>query len=419
MKTSEMCPVSGLAVLIALIRIAACAQDLTTAKGLSRDLGSAPVPSDVSINGTIDQSIPARMAVLKREIRRWIIDKLALLPTGIDVVQLQKSILGDLEKAGLVASPDEHLRHPFGKVLGISVSLLPQRDLAEAIVSYDGYCPPDDSVLFLERRMDQKWHLLLNFDNTDFTHPWGIRELLYAGISPSDDKGSVYGIVVRTRSYCPGSGGGNYLNYFVLRPGADPESYQLLLSGEHSYRDDGDFRILLERNAFTLDFTDWSITPSFSRTHILKYAIHQDNVRRIGPVAVNPEGFIEEWMSSPWSLARDWSDPAQSFALGDWHEKLKMETGGKSDLLGSEAFRQTCSPEQKLTQISFPRGFPTTGPKSGDIFFVVRETDLHAYRLVNISRESALGCSEPMPDDTQNEHLLQPSLRRERRSLGR
>jgi hypothetical protein len=48
---------------------------------------------------------------------------------------------------------------------------------------------------------------------------------------------------------------------------------RVLLSAQHTSRDDGDFRVLLEKDSFTLDFTDWSITASFARTHVLKYAV--------------------------------------------------------------------------------------------------------------------------------------------------
>jgi hypothetical protein len=184
---------------------------------------------------------------------------------------------------------------------------------------------------------------------------------------------------------------------------------RVLVSAQHTSRDDGDFRILLEKDSFTLDFTDWSITPSFARTHVLKYAVGHDTARRIEPVAPNPEGFVEEWMASPWSVARDWSDSAQRSSLAVWHKKLN-EADRKPPMLGNEAFLQACSAEQRVIQITFPVQFPTTGPKSGDVFFLVRETGPHLYRLVDIRRESALGCTAPEPDESQGEHLLPESL---------
>jgi hypothetical protein len=219
--------------------------------------------------------------------------------------------------------------------------------------------------------------------------------------------------VVRTRSYCPGSGSVlNNINYHVLRPTADPESPRVVLSAEHSYREDRDCRILLQKDSLMMDFPDWSGEGLNVPTCILTYAITKDGARRVEPVAVDPNGFVEQWMMSPWSSASEWTEASSRASWETWHERLDFEKGGHPSVLGDLAFRQICSTDGKLVQITYPADYPTDGPRPGDLFFLVREIGPHQYRLVRIARQSAPGCSKPMPDETQGERLLPASMNR-------
>jgi hypothetical protein len=291
---------------------------LAHAQGLSRDLRAAPVPSPI---GTIDPSIPPALAGLKHDIRNWLTSKIATSPADTDPASLEEALLTEIKKADLLADPKDHELHPFGTMLGLGISDVPAEPrLLRAVVSYDGLCPPDDSVLYFERRADDAWHLLLNFDNTDFENPWGDRALLYAGISPRDDRGRFFAFIVRTRSYCPESGSvWNSINYHVLRRGLDPESPQVVLSAEHEYHEEQDFRVLLGRDSVTMDFPG----------HVLKYAISDSTALQIEPIALTAEGFVEEWIALPWWSASDWSNPKNGTSLGDWHAQLHEKDGGQ------------------------------------------------------------------------------------------
>src|SRR6202022_4164980 len=123
---------------------------------------------------------------------------------------------------------------------------------------------------------------------------------------------------------------------------------------------------------------------------------------------------VEEWMASPWSSARDWSEPTQRSSLQIWHERLDTKSGGRPKGLGDQAFRQICGPDHDLIQIAFPAEYPPRGPKTGNIFFLVRELGPHLYRLLNITKKSASDCSDPEADDSQGEHLLPESMNRRR-----
>jgi hypothetical protein len=198
----------------------------------------------------------------------------------------------------------------------------------------------------------------------------------------------------------------------VLRPAADPESPRVLLAEKHGYLENEDWRILLRPRSLTMDFPDWSAIAASDRTEILTYDVGADVARRIEPVGANVEGFVEEWMASPWSSAREWTAPESRSTLRAWHEQLDTEKSVRSGNLGDEAFRQFCSADRKLVQITYPAEYPTDGPKPGDLFFLVREVGPHRYRLVRISKKSAPGCSKPRPDESEGEHLLPASMNR-------
>ncbi len=382
-------------------------QLLENAKNFSRALALAPVPVDTSIHGTVDASIPPLLANLKREIRNWIAEELKAHPAQVDPGKLTEKWKAELREAGFLGAAKPG-KNPFGRVLGLGVASVPNESgMLRVVISYDSFCSPDDSVLFFEHRADAGWRLLINFDNTDLEHQWGDRALVYAGISPRDGKGQFYAFIVRTRSYCPaGASSWNSINYQALRPTVSPETPKVVLAGEHGYREEGDLRVELTKEAATLEFWHRSTTNSMGRVFVLKYAIEDDTARRIEPVAVDAEGFVEEWLASPWSMAVKWSEGTNQRALLDWHQRLGSGKPFDADMMADYPFWQSCSPDGKLSQISFPKNHDGDGPKEGDVFFLVREIGERRFRIVNVATKSAAECGPAKAYVSHGEHLL-------------
>jgi len=400
-----------LGVIAALAILSIKAQDLKEAQAVSQKLASARIPNNISAAGKVDPSIPPLLARFKHAVRAWLEAELMNAPIEADATQLQELLAARVREAGLAANDGDHELHPFGRILGVGVWAVDgEPGLLRVGVSYDSYCPPDDSVLMFQRRPDRRWQMLMNSDTTDFAHPWGDRGLLYVDVSQRDENGQFYIFLVRTRSYCPESGSRwNTIDYKVLRPTANPESPRELLDAQHSYAEDEDCRIVLQKGSLMMDFPDWGNPSTITRTHILTYAIRENDAQRTDPVAVSAEGFVEEWMASPWSFASEWTEPAQRASLESWHERLDTEKGGWPRELSDEPLRQSCSPDGKFVQISYPGGWP---PEPAKAFFLVREIGPHQFRLVKITKESVQGCSEPEPDETAGDHILPESLNR-------
>jgi hypothetical protein len=376
---------------------------LENARQVSEKLRAAPKPDDISNDARVPDPVPELLSELKREIRYWLTEQLAASPADVQPSALSAEIQTELTRASLFTPNGGDENNPFGSILDINVSPAPnEADLLKVVVSYSSFCPPDDSVLLFQRKAG-RWQLVLNFDNTDFTHPWGDRAILYAGVSPRDEQGQYYLLVVRTRSYCPMSGSDwNNINYHILRPGTEALSPKSLLSGEHGFHAEEQFRVRLGPKMFTMEFPDASLSPIILvRTLLLNYAVSGDEAHRIEPVAANPEHFVEEWLSRPWDEAREWSDQAKLTELHQVHDKRPS--------LGDLPLIQYCSGDRKLMQISFPVE-DDPGPGSKDERFTVQEMGANLYRMVEVSTRQLPGCSAPEPAEKLQQYLLPASL---------
>jgi len=399
-------------ILLTVIAPTAFAQGATdhlrSAKSISDKLRVAAKPDDIGSDARVPEPVPALVAQLKQEVREWVAGQMATAPAVVNPARLAAQLNSDVRQAGLIAMDSDHDSNPFGAIFEIRVLAVPNTiDLLQIIVSYDSFCPSDDSVLVFERK-EGRWQLALNFDNTDLTHPWGERGILYSGVSPRDSNGQYYVLVVRTRSYCPLSGSvWNGVNYHVLRPGRNPASPLLLLSEEHGYHEQQDFRVELKATDFTLDFPGGS--ESATPIRIFRYSVLAQRVQRIDPVAANPGVFVGEWLTVPWAEAARWSNPDGLDGLRNWHEKLK----DKISFMIQRPFVQYCSQDRKLMEVSFSDD--PEGPGENDPLFVVREIRPGVWRVMNVTTKSLAGCSDlqPLPEETRFRRLPE-SLNRAR-----
>jgi hypothetical protein len=127
----------------------------------------------------------------------------------------------------------------------------------------------------------------------------------------------------------------------VLSPASDSTSPKVLWHTERGYSR-GDFTpkmkssgdtFELRLNASTMDIV------GYERRVIYRYRIdeHQD-VHRIEPIATNARGFVEEWLSAPWSESQSFSAQEASPALQLVHDQFsptdKADTEFVSDSYG-------------------------------------------------------------------------------------
>lgn len=139
-----------------------------------------------------------------------------------------------------------------------------------------------------------------------------------------------------------------------------------VLSGTEIANSESDTTARLEPNAIQVEFTGQSIDPLLAaRRRVLHYAIGTDgSVRRVDPIALSAEDFVDEWIASPWRDASAWSTPG----LGPLHDQLPKK--------GQMGTVTRCSGADGLWQVSVALG--------GDWkYFRVLDSGQHRYRLID------------------------------------
>jgi hypothetical protein len=100
-----------------------------------------------------------------------------------------------------------------------------------------------------------------------------------------------------------------------------------LFSSEHGFwmgnADDGRL-FVLKPDELMIEFLDGSADVGVhNRTYLLRYSF-ADGVKRLEPVAFQPQDFAEEWLTRPWSEMQSRSAPETQ----KWHTKLHASFGG-------------------------------------------------------------------------------------------
>ncbi len=75
------------------------------------------------------------------------------------------------------------------------------------------------------------------------------------------------------------------------------------MEGTENANSDGEVAARLEPNGMRLEFTGDSIDPVLAvRRHVLRYAIDgAGGVRRVDPMALSAQDFVDEWLRTPWA----------------------------------------------------------------------------------------------------------------------
>jgi hypothetical protein len=156
----------------------------------------------------------------------------------------------------------------------------------------------------------------------------------------------------------------------------------------------------LTADDFLVQFQGGSIDAAlFTRPHLLHYRILPgDRLERIGPLALGPRDFVEEWLTSAWPDARRWIDPR-----ADAGERMRLQQVARHrDWLGEfDGPAKACRSDGALWQVGFTKDPATTGPSDPPSYFKVRWRAPYRFTLVATSRRPFPGCDRiaTMPDD--------------------
>jgi hypothetical protein len=155
----------------------------------------------------------------------------------------------------------------------------------------------------------------------------------------------------------------------------------------------------------TLSRTDWLVEYSgasidagvLMRKHVWHYLIADgDRLRRIAPTAFSPADFVDEWLTSDWTQASQWSDArTRKASLASAHAVDQKQLG---EFDGPE---KRCRTDPTLWQVSFAADPDGKGHSAVPRYFLVRWLAPYRFTLVRAATTPVPGCDEAidMPDN--------------------
>jgi hypothetical protein len=130
----------------------------------------------------------------------------------------------------------------------------------------------------------------------------------------------------------------------LLSADRDAASPRVLWHSERGYsRGDFDPWLKSSENTFELrlnaDCMSFDPDNCFERRVIYRYTVDDnDHVHRVNPLGINARGFVEEWLSAPWSESQDFSASGPSALLQKTHDQFDPPLKPDDDQFVSHGF---------------------------------------------------------------------------------
>ncbi len=178
--------------------------------------------------------------------------------------------------------------------------------------------------------------------------------------------------------------------YSAYRLSGRNDAAERLLSGHHSFwlGNDGP-EFVLSPAGLTIEFLDASLDAGIhNRTQVHRYSF-SGGVQRLDPVAFQPQDFVEEWLTRPWSEMQSRSAPGTA----EEHERLYSDSPSAvmsadyQDVLPCAA-----EPDHWLIGLEFERIGEKTLEPPADVWFLVRDLGDFHYRMEFAGASRPPGC---------------------------
>lgn len=351
---------------------------------------------------TIDDKVEEAIASLRAAQRDWIESK---LPKGrkefLDKSDhLNEELDRDLKAAKV--STDDAPERDFNPSVGFGyVSVNMQRfaelpDMAFVTASATIPCGAEDSIYGY--KFDASgWRQVVEAHNPEM----GNADL---ELSDPDSSGKRLLLINWYSQQCTSSWRG--MTYQVFRFDWNNGIATTALVGAEGIWLGGEPLFVLTPTEMAVEFTDSSVSVDVHhRTKIQRYAF-TPSVRRIDPVALQPQDFAEEWLTQPWSEMESRSAPPThplhesfggGFVLGDYLEVTQCATDQPIWLVGFEIS------DVKNKQL----------PKPQQLYLELRDLGDYRYRMESASSSRPTSCkAEPGNSSDKYPWLSEEEIRK-------
>jgi hypothetical protein len=371
-----------------------------------RQLRSIGLPPSDELEGGPPAKVPGLLRALNQELKALIIEDLN--DHARHAVPGEDEILEQLTAAGWEEIPS-HKWNAYGEIGQIKFDWKTEYDPGILIVSTQLWLPcgsiDPDSAIYVFRGMARQWQLVLAVES-DF-NPTGDRDEtgMQYRISPPDTNGHWFLVLARVPPSCRRPH--NVLRYKALKPGPNPEEPIVLLSGRETTSPffEPPFRINVESDWFAITHGGLRKLDGEPGIAVLRYDLSDYLVRRVAPVALTPEDFLDQWAQMSWDEARRWTRPISDSSLREWHQKL---SGLASDSTEIESVRRcsgTAESDQKwLLELSIDERL---NPSLSDQYLYVEVAKRSGiFSLDAVYKSHPRGCAGKTPLTPMVDHEL-------------
>jgi hypothetical protein len=212
--------------------------------------------------------------------------------------------------------------HPYGWLMDLEVRRLAGLDRWLAFVVKQSLVCGFDESLYLFERGEEGWRLAFALEANDYEEIHdGLMSLDFATSLP-DRGGRFFLVVADINPACASNW--QRIRYRAFRLGGDPLHPQPFFVEEESIFERS-FELSVAADRFRITFPghqslDFGI---LIRNIVRAYRITGTKAERIGPLAEEERGFIDEWISQPWRIAGRWTSIPTWESLRAWHYKLQ------------------------------------------------------------------------------------------------
>lgn len=325
------------------------------------------------------------LATLKAQIRELAGRELRSAPYA-SPERLQANLLRavSMESSGL-----------YGDVYGIEVRRPAGHEGLLAVQVTLGIPCGSDSSLYLFERREVSWRLALALESNGYEEIDGALGRFGFGVSPPARDGSFFVVAADVNPWCTSNW--QRLRWRAYRLGGDPLRPQPFFEGESGIYlgTESGFELEVAEDGFRLAFTGRQDLDAglLIRDMIQAFQVSGTEVKRVPPLAAEPRGFLDEWISLPWSDARRWTSRRVN-AAEIWHGRLQERLRGLYSFF--ESF-EVCGKDGSRWQIGLEiEPDPALHPLPIRLFFTVSQ-EKDDFRIERIDVRPLEGCVDAPP----------------------
>ena len=382
----------GLVLLIGVLEAHAAWADDASLKALTAKL--------VAIRGThgVNRMHDAgpELTPIKYDLRAWVETQLPALGQHGDIAAFTKKLNVVLHEAE--PRCDETCRR---KTAGNPADENERGHIGDVRLSYLGYdrylavqtdvgvrCGFDTSAYIYEWR-NGGWRLVFKTERDAYDEKhYAPQNFISIDVASENEKKTTQGPLVLTVGYSPWCSSNWQVIYTRLwRVSATTASPAPMVDdASELFLSDDMAGARLSPDEAVVEFSGSSIDSAvLVRTHVLHYLIKGGTAERIAPVAFNPDDFVDEWLTRPWSESRQWVVARNTGALEKSYASL--HEGGRPTLGEFNGPPLRCRNDPTLWQVAFGDDDSSPGP-----YFLVRWLAPYRFTLVDIRKEKSRDC---------------------------